>query len=134
MHDPEVVAVTRRWFTWANEDMETAERLIETAETPPRHACWLAQQAAEKAVKTALVAEQIRFPFIHDLEELRQLIPPGWTLRELDVPLQRLTPWAIEARYPVGDDPTREDALEAVTIARQVVSAIAEDLRGRRLL
>lgn len=44
----------------------------------PRHVCWLAQQAAEKALKAALVLEDIAFPFTHDLDALRNRLPGSW--------------------------------------------------------
>jgi HEPN domain-containing protein len=95
----------------------------------PRHACWLAQQAAEKALKAVLVFLQIDFPWRHDLDALRQLIPDGWHLKDELPDLASLTEWAVEARYP-GDwpDATAADALAAVEQARTVWQAVCSDL------
>ena len=66
------------WLRFSEEDLQVASRLMTGASTAPRHACWLSQQAAEKALKAALVLEQIDFPFTHDLDALRNLLPASW--------------------------------------------------------
>ena len=57
----------------------------------PRHACWHAQQAAERALKTALVLEGIDFHFTHDLNALRNLLPDSWTVRVEPADMAELT-------------------------------------------
>ena len=52
----------------------------------PRHACWLSQQAAEKALKAALVLERVEFPFTHDLDALRNLLRCGGITRRVRGP------------------------------------------------
>ncbi|MDR7489356.1 MAG: HEPN domain-containing protein [Armatimonadota bacterium] len=64
----------------------------------PRHVCWLAQQAAEKALKAALILEGVDFPFRHDLDALRNLLPEGWSVKDEHPDLTELTEWAVEAR------------------------------------
>ena len=73
-------------------------------------ACFHSQQAAEKALKAALVLESIEFPYVHDLRRLRNLLPDGWPGGGSNIALQRLTEWGAESRYP-GDWPelTAED-------------------------
>ena len=48
---PEAVREARRWLRYAREDLDTALALVGSETAPPRHAAWLAQQAAEKAIK-----------------------------------------------------------------------------------
>jgi HEPN domain-containing protein len=95
----------------------------------PRHVCWLAQQAAEKALKAILIFEQLEYPRRHDLDLLFNLIPAGWSVRNEQVDLAGLTEWSMEARYP-GDwaDATDGDARLAVNTARVVVDAVMRDL------
>jgi HEPN domain-containing protein len=50
MNDPELVDEARRWIRFATEDIDVAQRLLAVDESSPRHACFLAQQAAEKAL------------------------------------------------------------------------------------
>ena len=95
----------------------------------PRNAAWLAQQAAEKAIKAALVAEQRPFPFIHDLPRLLNLLPVAWRVRDVNADWSGLSRHAVEARYP--DDPPDvgpAEAEAAVADAARVVEAVTEQL------
>jgi HEPN domain-containing protein len=132
MSSGELLDEIRRWLRFAHEDLRAAEALLTEAGARPRHACWLAQQAAEKAIKAALAHEQIPFPFRHDLDALRNLLPDGWTVKGQYPDLAELTEWAVEARYP-GDWPeaTGDDARRAVEQARGVWQAVANDLTAR---
>jgi HEPN domain-containing protein len=90
----------------------------------------LAQQAAEKALKAVLVYVQVDFPWVHDLDALRNLIPEGWTVRHGHADLAALSEWAVEARYPSrhAQDPTPDDARGAVEEAREVYESARNDL------
>ena len=63
-------------------------------------ACFHSQQAAEKAMKGALVLEGIEFPYVHDLRRLRNLLPDGWPGGPSNIALQRLT--EMGGRVPVS--------------------------------
>lgn len=131
MPAPEVMTLARTWFRYAEEDLAAAEHIAGEADVQPRHACWLAQQAAEKALKTALVVEQTDFPRSHDLEQLQVLIPDSWAVHTLDLDLATLSRWATDARYPGAAEATRDNALRAVAIARDVVASVRADLRTK---
>ena len=133
MNDPDpVVYEALRWLRFSEEDLEIALRLITVTPTAPRHACWLSQQAAEKALKAALVLEGIGFAFTHDLDALRNLLPDSWSVRDTHADLAELTEWAVETRYP-GDwpEPTDEDATLAESQARSVHDSIVAEFRRR---
>jgi HEPN domain-containing protein len=66
----------RRWLRYAREDLDGAEATLTRPGAIPRHAGFLAQQAAEKALKAVLVFLQIDVPRRHDLDGLRNLIRP----------------------------------------------------------
>lgn len=89
----------RRWLRFAHEDLRAAEALLQRSDSVPRHVCWLAQQAAEKAIKAVLVYLQIDFPKSHDLDALRNLVPEGWQLKADHPDQAGLTEWAIEADF-----------------------------------
>jgi HEPN domain-containing protein len=135
MSEPENRVAARLWLRYAREDLDAAEKLIKTSAVP-RHACFLAQQAAEKAIKAILVLEQAEFPRSHDLEALVTLVPEGWRIRNEGLDLSTLTEWAIEARYP-GDWPdiAPGDAETSVGLAKKVLETVAADFatRGLRL-
>ena len=48
----------------------------------PRYACWQFQQAAEKALKAALVLDGIAFSYTRDLNGLCALVPDSWFVDE----------------------------------------------------
>ncbi len=122
-------AEARRWLRYAADDLRTAEFLLQQPDFIPRHPCWLAQQAAEKALKALLIFLQIEYPLSHDLDQIRLLIPEGWRVRYDPPDLSFLTEWAVEARYP-GDwpDATEMDAQEATDQARTVLEYVRGDL------
>lgn len=130
--NPELVGEVRRWHRFAREDIKEAERQMQAVETVPRHPAWLAQQAAEKALRTVLVFEQIEFPFTYNLDVLHQRIPETWETKAVQADLDRLTEYAVDVRYPGNwPDLTRDDAQRAVQDARRLVDAVTKDLNSR---
>lgn len=122
----------RRWLRFAHEDLTTAARLGGSMDAVPRHVCWLAQQAAEKALKAALIAAGIQPPRVHDLDKLWERLPREWNLKATLPELAELSEWAIESRYP-GDwpEPSWEDAQRAIADARTVCDMVVSELTGR---
>lgn len=122
----------QRWLRFASEDLAVAENLAKNELRAPRHRCWLAQQAAEKAIKAALILDGVSFPFRHDLDVLRNLLPVRWALRETFPDLAELTEWAVEARYP-GDweEATEDEAERAVAQAKGVLLSVQTGFKCR---
>jgi HEPN domain-containing protein len=96
----------------------------------PRAACFHAQQTAEKAIKAIFVFLQTDFPYTHDLNRLRDLLPEGWPIKENLPDLSGLSLWAVEPRYP-GDLPeaTEKEAEALVEQAREILQMTLEDLK-----
>ncbi len=134
MSEAERVTEAWRWFKYAREDLTAAETMLKETGFVPRQACWLAQQAAEKALKAVLVYLQIDFPRRHDLDMLRNLIPTDWRVRNRYPDLAALTEWAVEALYP-GDwaEATEADAKTAVEQARGIWESVQGDFAARGL-
>ena len=133
MSDPDAGALdARRWLRFSSEDLEVADRLMAAGPPASRHVCWLSQQAAEKALKAALVLEGVEFPFSHDLDALRNLLPDSWMVRDVCPNLAELTEWAVESRYP-GEwpDVTEADAIKAEQEARAVHDSVTKDFERR---
>lgn len=129
MADPR--AEEQRWLRYATEDLDTAERILAGASPSTRHACYLAQQAAEKALKAILVHLQIQYPFSHNLNAIRDLIPAGWRVKTEHPNLGGLTTWAILGRYPTDlPEATMADAQAARNQARAVLDSVVRDLRA----
>ncbi len=89
--EPQRLKETRRWLRYAREYSEAASAAIRDPSHVPRHACFDAQQAAEKALKAVLTFLSIRFPKQHDLDKFHQMIPPDWTVAQVALELEVLT-------------------------------------------
>ena len=127
-----VVQEAQRWLQFSAEDLDVAQRLLADRASAPRHVCWLSQQAAEKALKAALVLEEIDFPYTHDLNALRNLLPDSWPVRVDHPDLTQLNQWAVEARYP-GEWPeaTEADAVRAESEARATRDSVVAEFQRR---
>ena len=132
MNTPE--AETRRWLAYARSDLEAAQELLKKPDSYPRQVCFLAQQAAEKGLKAALVFAGIGVPHSHDLDALRNFLPEGWRVKAEHPDLGALSVWAVEARYP-GDSPAavEADARKAAQHAQAVWESVCADLAKRGL-
>ncbi|HEY7168253.1 MAG TPA: HEPN domain-containing protein [Candidatus Binatia bacterium] len=111
---------------WLNRAVANLER--SKADIPLTHVyfedfCFDAQQAAEKAIKAVLLSLGIRFPYIHDLSELLDLVADSGTKIPKGVrEAYRLTRFAVVSRYPGVLEPiTRNEHLKTVRIAEAVV-------------
>ena len=136
MSDPDtVVHEALRWLQFSKEDLDVALRLLSGSSSAPRHVCWLSQQAAERASRAALVPEEVEFPFSHDLDALRNLLPGTWSVRDTHPDLAELTEWAVETSYP-GDwpEPTDADVTLAESQPRSVNDCIVSEFRLRGAL
>lgn len=121
------------WLRYATEDLAGAVRGLTQEGFRPRHVCWHAQQAAEKALKAALLLDGKRPPFIYDLDKLVRLLPDAWPVRRVGIDLAPLTQWAVKGLYP-GDwrEATEMDAEQAIAWAQEIHDAIKTEF-GRRL-
>jgi HEPN domain-containing protein len=126
------LAEAQRWLRFAGEDLRQAEAILAQHVFVPRHACWLAQQAAEKAMKAVLVAEGVAFPRTHDLDHLRTLIPAGRAVSRTAADLSALSEYAVDARYP-GDWPDLM-AVDADAAVNDAALLMAEARRDVALL
>ena len=130
MSTPEAEA--RRWLAYARSDLDAAQELLQKPDSYPRQVCFLAQQAAEKTFKAALIFAGVNVPRSHDLDALRNLLPDGWKVKSEHPDLASLSVWAVEARYP-GDSPeaVEADARTAAQQAQAVWETICADLTER---
>jgi len=121
---------TARWLHYAHDDLASAELLRTSASAPPRHACQLAQQAAEKALKSAWVWFDIPIVKTHDIVFLQRQLPNGWRIHLFpDRELNALSHWAVESRYPGTEtEANASDAETAVAMAHRILAAIEVDL------
>ena len=122
---PEEPSPAQRWFALAIEDLAAVRVLIAEGSVALRIAGFLAQQAAEKALKAGLFAASIAVPRIHGLNQLLARYPsvgaPDVDPDDLDL----LDPWVIDGRYAADlPDLGRADADELLLAADRVVHAV----------
>lgn len=94
--------------------------------------CFLAQQAAEKAIRAVYQHKSLLFRYTHDLEELGKgledsgiSIPPA--VKEAII----LTRYAFETRYPGPFEAvTEEEYQEAIRLAEAVVTWAEETIKS----
>jgi HEPN domain-containing protein len=114
-----------RWFRLAEEDLAAAEVLLEDQSTALRIVGFLAQQAAEKALKAGLIHHSVSVPRIHGLRQLCSRFPTSqgndFDADDLDL----LDPWVIDGRY-AADLPDVEfgTASELLAAARRVLEIV----------
>ncbi len=121
---PPEVGTPQDWLRHARADLQLARLARGQPGVLSEQVCFHAQQAAEKALKAILIARNMEFPFVHDLDELVELcreagltVPAG--LEELDT----LTPYAVAARYPGAESsPSETDASSAVELAARAIA------------
>jgi len=124
--DPHKIAEAREWLDRARAELESAAVLITPQPPHPDTALFHCQQAAEKAWKGFLFWHDVPFRKTHDLRELGgACVEVDFLLAELAVRTEDLTAFAWVFRYPgAPEEPTREEADEALATAREVYEAV----------
>ena len=108
------------WVRRAEEDFTLARAALRRKQPLASGACFHAQQCAEKYRKALLISRGAEFPRTHDLLLLNNLCSANGILLEIEPRhLNTLTDFAVRTRYP-GNDPTAEDAKEAIALAKLV--------------
>ena len=128
--DPEKLADTRAWLRKAATDLRAAEH--ERRAKPPITAdiVFHAQQLAEKSLKAFLTWHDEPFRKTHNLVELgEQCSAIEAELEPLLRQAAPLTEYAWRFRYPgEPEEPSVEEADEAISIAREVFDRIVSIL------
>jgi HEPN domain-containing protein len=127
---PEALREAQDWITRAARDILMAERALSGNPALPDQAVFHAQQAAEKALKAFLAANDHPFPKTHNLERLVERcegIDPDFT--QFRSAAQILNPYATQFRYPGGQlEPSQQEADEALELADAIIEFVRERL------
>jgi HEPN domain-containing protein len=127
---------TRKWLQYAEANLRAARAAAaDPAHFEPFQICFLSQQAAETALKAALLYNGTPFEHLHDLDTLASRLPAsGWGSRSFAGRLARLTQYATNTRYPDPDiEPTRAEATMALQHATTVCRTVLRDLTAHGL-
>jgi HEPN domain-containing protein len=128
MVDPQVVV---EWLKKADEDFEFASSVIEESIFYAQ-ICFHFHQAAEKYLKTYIIAYDLEFKKIHDLPVLlKSCMVKEPNLQILLGDCKILNRFYIDTRYPVHwpTQYTKEEALKAQIASEKIRSAIINSLR-----
>lgn len=108
------------WVERAEEDYLMARSALRRRKPFTYSACFHAQQCAEKYLKAILVSKGVAFAKAHDLLLLSEQCEKAGVLVTIEAKqLSTLSDYAVRVRYP-GEDPTPDEAREAVEIAKTV--------------
>ncbi len=118
----DLLDVLREWIRKAEGDLLSASVLVKLGKgCPAEVVCFHAQQCAEKYLKALLVLRNKAFPRTHDVGELIALLPPALRPDLTELEQQRLTSYAVLARYPGDHEELSLDrARDAVKCARRL--------------
>jgi HEPN domain-containing protein len=116
------------WLRAALGDLAAARAVMDVAGVPPRQAAYLAQQAAEKALKATIALQGNEPPLKHDLLFLLDRSPGEARLRDVPVDVVALSGARTAARYPQVDDPPydTEEVEQLVADASRLVVAVQD--------
>lgn len=125
-HDPVRVSETKSWMVKSTKDLQAAAHDLRALPPLLEDAVFHCQQAVEKALKGYLTWHDQPFRKTHSLEEV------GEQCLRIDVSLKPyvdravpLTEYAWKFRYPgEPEQPTSQEAEEALAIARELFDAI----------
>lgn len=120
----------QRWFRLTEEDLIAARVLLRDGSAALRIAGFLAQQAAEKALKAGLFAANAAVPKIHGLSQLHASYPPAGTPDIDHDDLDILDPWVIDGRYAADlPDLGVIEADKLLAAAQRVIDQVRHLLR-----
>lgn len=124
--DPEKVAECRAWLDRAWADIESASLLLTGERARPDTALFHCQQAVEKAWKAFLFWHDVPFRKTHNLRELGEACARiDRSLAPLAQHAEDLTQFVWVFRYPgEPETPSREEADDALALAREVYEAV----------
>lgn len=114
------------WLLKAENDLKSANKLMEGGDPILDTAIYHAQQCAEKALKAYLAYKQQPIQKTHDVELLAELcgdLDDSFT--EIIDDAKRLSPYNTAFRYPdIVMEPDKEDVQEAIEKAARVLSFV----------
>ena len=110
-------ASARVWLEYAARDLRSARALSDLPDLAGG-VCFHAQQAGEKGLKALLAwLSEEHVPRTHDLTELRALVVRRGGPRLPRANLRTLSQHAVASRYPEVEQPTNQEAAQAVAMA-----------------
>lgn len=129
--------VVQEWLEKADEDFNFASSNLIEKDSFFAQICFHFQQAAEKYLKSFIVAYDLEFEKIHNLLHLLEICArKDSSLNSLQGECDLLNSSYIDTRYPVHwpTDYTKEKALKAQKAARKISEAIKNLLKDAGII
>lgn len=123
----------RGWFVKGDSDLSAAGQIL-SGPGPYDTACFHAQQAVEKYLKSVLALHERAIPRTHDVEELARLceaLDSSLKAELSSLNLAELSDYAVILRYDSEFWPEREVAQEAAHLATIVRSVVLSRLPAK---
>lgn len=82
-----------------------------------------------------MVFENINPPYVHDLENLCDLLPDVWSVKKTPYDLERISVWNVTTRYPIEGDGEAlglDDASYGLSAAQDICSSIKNEISRRK--
>jgi len=122
------IDLSKGWVLKGDSDLADAKRTI-CSEGPYDTACFHAQQAAEKYLKSILAFHGMMIPRTHDLEELQIMCAEFVKAGDFSgLALEDLSDYAVSVRYDFEFWPDIQTAKEAVEISEKVRLLVLREL------
>lgn len=128
------VSPSRQWLERASQDLAVARLVLREGYTA--HACFLAQQTIEKALKAYLLGQASAYPRLHKLDELLSecmALDPAFHTFLADCIM--VDQYYIPTRYPdsvagvgPGGIPSESMAADAVRAAEEILNFVSGKL------
>ena len=126
----------RRWFEQAEHDLEVANSNLTLGFYAD--ACFMSEQAAQKALKAYLIYKGRRYVWEHSIQELAKLcMKYDKKFRDIIDAGMILDKFYIPTRYPDALAPPavpyksyrKEDAVEAINISDSIIQLVRKELK-----
>lgn len=124
--------VTEEWLTKADEDFEYAKVSLEEGLAFYAQICFHLHQAAEKYLKSYIVAKELSFRKTHSLITLLQICEESDSeFAKLSDFAAELNPFYIETRYPglIGEPIRKDQAEESLQMVEKIASFVRKKLQ-----
>lgn len=122
--------VAEEWLNYAENDLEVAKTIFEKGESFNSIVMFHAPQAAEKAIKTILIAEEILYPKTHDLNKLLTLMEDKKNFpSKLYTLIAAFEEFGVDVRYPDREILiTEKDILNVISSSSEIIKIAHEQI------
>ena len=125
----QINSLCKLWLEFAADDFAAANHMLTLYPLRLEIICYHCEQCAEKMLKGFLMANDVEPPKTHDLVELcKRCSVFNSAFNEMAETCARLTPYAVQVRYPAELGIEEGDMRKAIKDAEDIMSFISQML------